>query len=66
MGVAPTAYEPKVVTIALNKDFSSVINFKNPFRDSILVKIYLEFPLGDDNKDIIKLLGKYTNNDKNT
>lgn len=35
MGIPPTTFEPKIVTIGLNKEFSSVILFKNPFKDPI-------------------------------
>jgi len=40
------------VTIGLNKDFSSVILFKNPFKDPIQVNVLLE---GDDEsvKDVL-------------
>lgn len=42
MGVPPTEYEAKTVTVGLNKDISSVIHFKNPFKDPINVKIFLD------------------------
>jgi|APCry1669189034_1035192.scaffolds.fasta_scaffold591612_1 hypothetical protein len=35
MGIAPTPYPDRIITVALNKDFSEMINFKNPFRDII-------------------------------
>lgn len=40
IGTPPTQFEPKIVTIGLNKDFSSVILFKNPFKDPIQVIHY--------------------------
>jgi hypothetical protein len=45
------------VTIDLNKDISSVIYFKNPFKDSINIKIFLEID-DQDAIDVLKLLTK--------
>jgi len=33
VGVPPTPFEPIVVSIGINKDFSGTISFKNPFKD---------------------------------
>jgi hypothetical protein len=41
-GIPPTKFEPRVVSVGLNKDFSSIIHFKNPFKESINVTITLE------------------------
>lgn len=38
LGIPPTQFEPKLITTGLNKDCSSVIHFKNPFKDSIQVR----------------------------
>jgi hypothetical protein len=35
MGIAPTAYPERIITVGLNKDHSEMINFKNPFKDTI-------------------------------
>lgn len=42
MGLPPTKFDEKVIHGSLNKDFSSTINFKNPFKDSINITISLE------------------------
>jgi hypothetical protein len=42
MGIPPTEFEPKRISIDLNKDISSVIHFKNPFKDPINIKIFLD------------------------
>lgn len=56
-GIPPTKYEPKTVTIGLNKDHTTLINFKNPFKDIITCRVFLESsdPLV---KDVIWLLHK--------
>eukprot|EP00828_Plagiopyla_frontata_P031468 TRINITY_DN41301_c0_g1_i2.p1 TRINITY_DN41301_c0_g1~~TRINITY_DN41301_c0_g1_i2.p1 ORF type:complete len:450 (-),score=29.10 TRINITY_DN41301_c0_g1_i2:51-1400(-) len=41
-GLPPTKYDEKIIAGTLNKDFSSMIVFKNPFKDSITVLISLE------------------------
>lgn len=42
------------VSIGLNKDYSSVIHFKNPFKDAINVIVSLETE--GHNKNVFKLL----------
>ncbi|KAL4497051.1 hypothetical protein ABPG72_002207 [Tetrahymena utriculariae] len=64
MGIPPTQFEPKIVTIGLNKDFSSVILFKNPFKDQIQVNILLESE-DDSVKDVLQLLTKKSGKDDN-
>lgn len=58
VGLPPTKYEEKVIAGTLNKDFSSMINFKNPFKDSINVFISLE--ANERAKDVFSLLIKKT------
>lgn len=41
-GLPPTKFDLKTVSGALNKDISSTIVFKNPFKDSILVSISMD------------------------
>jgi hypothetical protein len=56
MGISPTPFEPRVVSVGLNKDFSSTIHFKNPFKEAITVTISMEAE--GENADIFKLLTK--------
>ena len=58
VGLPPTKYEEKIIAGTLNKDFSSMINFKNPFKDSINVFISLE--ANERAKDVFSLLIKKT------
>jgi hypothetical protein len=57
MGVPPTEYEPKRLSVGLNKDVSSVIHFKNPFKDAIQIKIFLDVR-EQEVIDVIRLLTK--------
>lgn len=41
VGVAPTSYPEKILTVGLNKDYSEVLNFKNPFKESIQIIVSL-------------------------
>ena len=41
MGILPTKIETINIIGALNKQVTSVIRFKNPFKDSIVVLIHL-------------------------
>lgn len=59
-GLPPTKFPATTVSIGLNKDYSSVVHFKNPFKDSITVKIELETE--GHNKEVFKLLN--SKNDK--
>ncbi|EAR97253.2 flagellar associated protein (macronuclear) [Tetrahymena thermophila SB210] len=54
-GLPPTNFDTKIITIGLNKDYSSVLNFKNPFKDPVQVRIFIDTK---DVKvlDVIKLL----------
>ena len=62
-GTPPTKFEPINVSIGLNKDYSTVVHFKNPFKEQILVNINLE-AMGP-NEEVFKLLMKKgKNNDK--
>ena len=58
VGLPPTKYEEKIIAGTLNKDFSSMINFKNPFKDSINIFISLE--ADERAKDVFSLLIKKT------
>ena len=42
IGIPPTKFEPRLISVGLNKDFSSTIHFKNPFKENINVNITLE------------------------
>ena len=57
VGVPPTEFEPKRISIDLNKDVSSVIHFKNPFKDPINIKIFLDVQ-DQGVYDVLKLLTK--------
>lgn len=35
IGISPTPFEPRIVSVGLNKDYSSTIHFKNPFKEPI-------------------------------
>lgn len=41
-GIPPTKFPERVVSAELNKDFSSTIHFKNPFKENICVTVYME------------------------
>ncbi|CAD8117028.1 unnamed protein product [Paramecium sonneborni] len=53
-GLPPTKFPATTVSIGLNKDYSSVVHFKNPFKDPITVKVDLEAE--GHNKNVFKLL----------
>jgi hypothetical protein len=55
-GIPPTKFEPRVVSVGLNKDFSSTIHFKNPFKETITVTITMSAT--GENEEIFKLLTK--------
>lgn len=42
VGIPPTKFEPRLISVGLNKDFSTIIHFKNPFKESINVTITME------------------------
>lgn len=56
LGISPTPFEPRVVSVGLNKDYSSTIHFKNPFKDTIPISISMEAE--GENCDVFKLLTK--------
>ena len=58
-GLAPTQYETKYITGALNKDQSTMVHFKNPFKDSITVVVSMQYP-EELSKDVLQLLLKKT------
>lgn len=41
MGVPPTISEKKEISVSINKDFSTTIAFKNPFKEQIQVQVYM-------------------------
>jgi len=53
-----------VVSAELNKDFSSTIHFKNPFKENICVTVYME--TDKDNQEIFHLLTKTKKNESKT
>lgn len=53
-GLPPTKFPATTVSIGLNKDYSSVIHFKNPFKDPITVKVELEAE--GHNAEVFRLL----------
>lgn len=55
-GTPPTKFETKVIPGALNKDISSTVLFKNPFKDSVSVAVSLDRTKG--NADAFDLLLK--------
>lgn len=64
MGISPTPFEPRVVSVGLNKDYSSTIHFKNPFKETIQVTISMEAE--SENAEVFKLLTKSKKSDINT
>lgn len=42
IGIPPTKFEPRVMSVGLNKDYSTTIHFKNPFKESINVTVTME------------------------
>ena len=54
VGLPPTKFDPKVISCGLNKDLSQSINFKNPFKDPIVITISMEAV--DKNKEVFQLL----------
>lgn len=42
VGIPPTKFETRVVSVGLNKDYSSTIHFKNPFKEAISVTILMD------------------------
>ncbi|EGR27115.1 hypothetical protein IMG5_201370 [Ichthyophthirius multifiliis] len=53
-GVQPQVFEKKKIQININKDYTSTINFKNPFKQQITVQVYME--KSGFNKHAFKLL----------
>lgn len=65
MGIPPTKFPELTVTVGINKDYSDVIHFKNPFRDTIQVMITIEST--DENlEEAFQLLLKRKNDSKTT
>mmetsp|Transcript_1130 Transcript_1130/g.164 ORF Transcript_1130/g.164 Transcript_1130/m.164 type:complete len:96 (+) Transcript_1130:540-827(+) len=64
MGISPTPFEPRIVSVGLNKDYSSTIHFKNPFKENISVSISMEAEA--ENLEVFKLLTKSKKGDQNT
>jgi len=42
IGIPPTKFEPRLMSVGLNKDYSTIIHFKNPFKENINITITLE------------------------
>lgn len=42
VGIPPTKFEPQLISVGLNKDFSTTVHFKNPFKETINVTVSLE------------------------
>ncbi|KAL4498636.1 hypothetical protein ABPG72_019754 [Tetrahymena utriculariae] len=61
IGIPPTKFEPRLISVGLNKDFSTTIHFKNPFKENINVTITLEAT--GENKEVFKLLTKTKKNE---
>lgn len=61
IGIPPTKFPERVVSVGLNKDFSSTIHFKNPFKEVINITIHME--TDEDSKEVFKLLTKSKKND---
>lgn len=61
MGIPPTKFEPRLMSVGLNKDFSTIIHFKNPFKETINITITLEAE--GENKEVFKLLTKTKKNE---
>ena len=57
IGLPPTQYEIKQITGALNKDHSTTINFKNPFKENIVVNVIIQYE-DDLSKEVLQLLLK--------
>jgi hypothetical protein len=53
-GLPPTKFPATTVSIGLNKDYSSVIHFKNPFKEPIQVQISMDAE--GHNANVFKLL----------
>ena len=60
----PTKFNDRIVSAELNKDFSSTIHFKNPFKESINVTVTME--ADEQNQEVFKLLTKSKKNDTKT
>lgn len=56
IGISPTPFDARIVSVGLNKDYSSTIHFKNPFKENISISISLEAE--GENADVFKLLTK--------
>lgn len=41
-GLPPTKFPITTVSVGLNKDYSSVVHFKNPFKEAIHVMVSME------------------------
>ncbi|EGR27619.1 hypothetical protein IMG5_193180 [Ichthyophthirius multifiliis] len=61
-GIPPTKFEPLLVSIGINKYFSSTVHFKNPFKDTINVNVSLEAK--DESQNVFKLIQKTKKNQK--
>ena len=61
MGIPPTKFPEMTVSVGLNKDFSSTIHFKNPFKEIINITVTMH---SSDNNEVFKLITK-SKNDKN-
>ena len=64
IGVPPTKFNDRIVSAELNKDFSSTIHFKNPFKESINVTVTME--ADEQNQEVFKLLTKSKKNETKT
>jgi len=62
--VPPTKFNDRIVSAELNKDFSSTIHFKNPFKESINVTVTME--ADEQNQEVFKLLTKSKKNETKT
>lgn len=60
----PTKFNDRIVSAELNKDFSSTIHFKNPFKESINVTVTME--ADEQNQEVFKLLTKSKKNETKT
>ena len=56
IGIPPTKFEPIVVSVGLNKDYSSTIHFKNPFKENI--NVYVTMESEGQSQEVFKLLTK--------
>ncbi|EWS70940.1 flagellar associated protein, putative (macronuclear) [Tetrahymena thermophila SB210] len=56
MGIPPTKFEKREISVSINKDFSTSIQFKNPFKEQIQIQVYMIAE--NQNKEVFKLLLK--------